>query len=276
MTRHAALAVLLLAALCAPALADDCRHSAPRSLALDFSGVRTVMFDVGPHTLRVDAGASAGGRIAGRACASDEDRLESLTLDARRDGDRLVVELGHDSNWSGLSLGNRYAYMTLDAGVPANVLVQLQVGSGDARVTGASSASADVGSGDVEVLRTSGRVTAKVGSGDVEVDDAGALHVLSIGSGDVEAANVRGEVDVGSIGSGDLTVRGAGGDVSIRSIGSGDADLADVTGSVAVGSVGSGDLGAHRIGGDLRVDSVGSGDLDHSGVSGRVEIPRKR
>jgi hypothetical protein len=276
MTRHAALAALLLAAVSAPVLAEDCQHSAPRSLDLDFDGVRSVMFDVGPHTLRVDAGPAATGQVEGRACASDEGRLQALTLEAARDGDKLVVRLGHDSNWSGISLGKRYAYMTLDASVPADVLVQLQVGSGDARVTGASAASADVGSGDAELLRIAGRVTAKVGSGDVEVDDAGALHVLSIGSGDLEAANVRGEVEVGSIGSGDFTLRGAGGDASIRSIGSGDADLADVAGSVDVGSVGSGDLDAHRIGGDLRVGSVGSGDLDHSGVAGRVEVPRKR
>ncbi|MDH5833800.1 DUF4097 family beta strand repeat-containing protein [Luteimonas kalidii] len=276
MTRHTALAVLLLATASAPALAENCRHSAPRSLDLDFGGVRTVMFDVGPHTLRIDASPTPTGRVEGRACASDEGRLDALTLDSRRDGDKLVVRLAHDSNWSGLSLGNRYAYMILDASVPADVLVQLQVGSGDARVTGASAASTDVGSGDVEVLRTSGRVTAKVGSGDVEVDDAGALHVLSIGSGDLEAANVRGEVEVGSIGSGDFTLRGAGGDVAIRSIGSGDAELADVTGSVSLGSVGSGDLDAHRVGGDLRVDSIGSGDVDHSDVAGRVELPRKR
>ncbi|WP_202843489.1 DUF4097 family beta strand repeat-containing protein [Luteimonas saliphila] len=277
MTRPATLALLLLAAVSAPALADDkCRHSAPRSLDLDFTGVTAVVFHVGPHTLRIDAGASPTGAVRGRACASEADRLDALRLTQERSGGKLVVRLEHDSKWSGITLGNRYAYMTLEANVPDDLLVQLDVGSGDGRVEGASAVSADVGSGDVEVRRTRGRVTAKVGSGDVKVDDAGELRILSIGSGDVEAGNLRGDVEVGSIGSGDFTLRRAIGGVTIRSIGSGDAELADVGGSVSVGSIGSGDLEVERAGGDLTVSSIGSGDVDHVGIAGTVSLPRKR
>lgn len=277
MTRPATLALLLLAAASAPALADDkCRHSAPRSLDLDLEGVTAVMFHVGPHNLRVDASASATGAVRGRACASDADRLDALTLTQERSGGKLVVRLEHDNDWSGLTLGNRYAYMTLEASVPAELMVQLDVGSGDGRVDGASAVSADVGSGDVEVFRTRGRVTAQVGSGDILVDDAGELRVLSIGSGDVEAEDLRGDVEVGSIGSGDFSLARATGNVTIRSIGSGDAELADVGGSVSLGSIGSGDLDVTGVGGDLTVSSVGSGDVDHSGVTGTVSLPRKR
>src|SRR5690606_7112450 len=278
MSRYATLALLLLATASAPALADECAHSAPRNLDLDFAGVKSVLFEIGPHKLRVEAVPAASGKVAGRACASDPGHLERLTLAQERSGDKLVVRLQRDDGWSGLSFGKRYryAYLELDANVPDNVLVQLDVGSGDAWATGAAALSADVGSGDVDLRRTRGRVTAKVGSGDVRVDDAGSLHVLSIGSGDVEAANVRGDADVGSIGSGDFRLRRADGSVKIGSIGSGDAELSDIGGSVHVGSIGSGDLDINGVDGDLVVASVGSGDIDHGGVRGKVDVPRKR
>ena len=274
--RHVPLALLLLAAAAAPAFADDCAHSAPRSLDLDFAGVKSVRFDVGPHKLRVDAGAGAGGTVGGRACASDPGYLERLRVTQERSGDKLVVRLQRDENWGGLTLGKRYAYLQLDAKVPDDVLVQLDVGSGDAWATGASALSADVGSGDVDVRRTRGRVTVKVGSGDVTVEDAGALHVLSVGSGDVEATNVRGDTEVGSIGSGDFSLAQGGGDVRIGSIGSGDADVERISGSVTVDSIGSGDLNVEQVTGSLTLRSKGSGDVSHSGVGGKVDIPRKR
>lgn len=276
MSRYATLALLLLATASAPALADECAHSAPHTLDLDFAGVKSVLFEIGPHKLRVEAAPVASGKVAGRACASDPGYLEHLSLAQERSGNKLVVRLRRDDGWSGLSFGKRYAYLELDANVPDSVLVQLDVGSGDAWATGAAALSADVGSGDVDLRRTQGRVSAKVGSGDIRVDDAGSLHVLSIGSGDVEAANVRGDVEVGSIGSGDFRLRRADGSVKIGSIGSGDAELSDIGGSVHVGSIGSGDLDINGVGGDLVVSSVGSGDIDHGGVRGKVDVPRKR
>jgi len=269
--------VLALAAIAAPALADDkCSHSAPQNLALDLAGARTVLFEIGPHKLRVDASASPSGTLAGRACASSADRLDSLTVSQERSGDKLIVRLQREGDLSTFGFGNRYAYLTLEAGIPDDVLVQLDVGSGDAWVTGAAAASADVGSGDVDLRRIRDRATVKVGSGDVEIDDAGTLKVLSIGSGDVTASNLRGDAEVGSIGSGDFKLRRSSGSVSIQSIGSGDAELSSVAGSVRVGSIGSGDLEVREIGGDLGVSSLGSGDIDHAGVKGAVDVPRRR
>ena len=268
---------LALAVFATPALAEDkCSHSAPRNLTLDLAGAKTVMFEVGPHKLRVDASASPDGALTGRACASDADRLGSLTVTQERNGDKLVVRLQREGELSGFGFGNRYAYLTLQAGVPDDVLVQLDVGSGDAWVTGAAAASADVGSGDVELKRVRNRATVKVGSGDVDVDDAGTLKVLSIGSGDVTASNLRGDAEVGSIGSGDFKLRRSSGGVSIQSIGSGDAELSDIAGSVSVGSIGSGDLEVRDVNGGLGVSSIGSGDVDHAGVRGAVDLPRRR
>ena len=268
---------LALAAIAAPAFADDkCSHSAPQNLALDIASAKTVRFEIGPHKLRVDASASPSGTLTGRACASSADRLDSLKVSQQRSGDKLIVRLQREGDLSAFGFGNRYAYLTLEAGVPDDVLVQLEVGSGDAWVTGAAAASADVGSGDVELKRIRNRATVKVGSGDVDIDDAGALKVLSIGSGDVTASNLRGDAEVGSIGSGDFKLRRSSGSVSIQSIGSGDAELSGIAGSVSVGSIGSGDLEVRDVGGGLSVSSLGSGDIDHAGVRGAVDLPRRR
>ena len=295
MTRVLMLACALASPLAAQADDGACRHSDPRQLTLDMDGVSRVMFDVGPHKLRLDASPGADGALSGRACASSDGWLESLKVEQRRDGDRLHVRLYRDSPMRGIFLGRTYARLDLAGSIPDSVLVQLQVGSGDAWVTGASAMSADVGSGDVEARTIAGLVTVKVGSGDIELDDIGSLNVLSIGSGDVEAGRIRGDLEVGSIGSGDLEVRGIGGNPRVGSIGSGDANLYEVRGNVSIGSIGSGDARLRDIGGSGDINSVGSGDIEvrdvggdltvfskgsgairHEGVAGSVDVPRRR
>lgn len=274
MMRTLLLPLLLLAS--APAFADQCRHSAPRELALDLDGVKTVLFEIGHNELRVDARPGAKGMLQGRACASSEGALDRLGATQQRSGDKLVVRIAREGMAGGIFFGNNYAYMQLSVDVPDDVMVQLDVGSGDAWVAGASALSADVGSGDVEASRIKGPVTADVGSGDIVLRDIGSLRVLSIGSGDVEAEGVRGDVEVGGIGSGDFTLDRAGGRVEIGSIGSGSADISRAGGLVEVDSIGSGDVDVADSTGGLTVRSVGSGDIEHRNVSGPIDIPRKR
>lgn len=274
----AALALAALAMLPMAAVAQDspqCRHSQPRDLALQLEGIRTVRFEIGNSKLRVEGAARPDPTLRGRACASSESALAALVLEQKREGDTLHVTMRRASNATGW-MGNQYAWLDLTGQLPTQVLVQAVVGSGDAWVTGVDAASADVGSGDAELRRIAGRVTAKVGSGDISIDEAGELKVLSIGSGDVEARGVRGAVEIGSVGSGDFKLERGGGDVRIGSIGSGDVELRDVAGSVRVESIGSGDLDVRGVGGDLDVQSKGSGGIDHRDVRGTVNLPRRR
>jgi DUF4097 and DUF4098 domain-containing protein YvlB len=271
------LGALLLLPLAAQASDDGhCKHSQPRKLQLDLSGVKTVVFDIGGNDLDVRASASPGNKVDGRACASSEKELDRLVLTQEKAGDRLLVHARREGNFGGIFLGNHYAYMKLQASVPDSVAVQLKVGSGDASVDGARTASVDTGSGDVRVSRVRGELTAAIGSGDLEAEDIGSLHLRSVGSGDATFRNVRGASKVGSIGSGDLGIRTTGGPVEIGSVGSGDVELANIGGNVTVGSIGSGDLDADGVRGDLSVRSIGSGDIDHRGVTGRADLPRKR
>lgn len=271
---------LLLSLLLAPTLAlaqqPHCAHSEPRDLSLDLAGVKTVVIEVGPHDLDLVSSAGAAGRLQGRACASDAERLKAMTLTQSKAGDKLIVKaFRNDGNNFNLFGKSNYAYLDLTGTLPDHIAVQLKVGSGDARVTGAPIFSADVGSGDVEASRIRGLAAASVGSGDVTFRDVGSLQVVSVGSGDLSASGVRGPVKVGSIGSGDFELSDVQGAVRIDSIGSGDASVSNVTGNVVLGSLGSGDFEAKDIRGNLTVESKGSGSVDHRGVTGSVTLPRK-
>jgi len=268
-----AFALLPLALFAGQAFADECRHTEPHNLTLDFTGVKTVMFDIGPNELTVTASPGAKGAVQGKACASNPDRLKELSLTQKRVGDKIIVT-AERADLLSISFGSsNYAYLSLNATVPDNVLVQLDVGSGDARVSGAAALSADVGSGDVEARNIRGLVTADVNSGDIELDTIGSLKVLSVGSGALKARRVKTNVEAGSVGSGDIDLRDVGGNVSIESVGSGGFEANRVGGNVIAGKIGSGGLDAHDVGGNLTVRRVGSGGVDHSGVKGTVSVP---
>lgn len=273
MRKTFALCALLLPGL---AMADDCKYSEPRELALDLSGIKAVLLDVQQNNIQLTGAAGGGYALRGRACASDADMLKELTLRQRRDGDTLVVTLKHEGKIHGISAGNRYAYLNVAGSIPANLPVQLQLGSGDAEISGVASLDAKVGSGDLHAHDLRGAVSATVGSGDIDLRNVGSVALPTLGSGDVTARQVGGDVRIGTVGSGDLSVHGVRGAVQIGSIGSGDAQLREVAGNVTVQSVGSGDLEVGGVGGNLSVERVGSGDVRHSGVRGSVSIPKPR
>jgi DUF4097 and DUF4098 domain-containing protein YvlB len=254
---------------------DRCEHSAPRDSVMNLSGIKTVVFDIGPHELSVTGGKTSSGSIRGKACASDVKRLADLVVTQQREGDKLIVRaerkgLLNKGSWS----GKHYGYLVLAATIPDSLAVQVRLGSGDVVVDGVASLSADVGSGDLEARHVRGVFYADLGSGGIHASDIGALHVVTVGSGDLSARDIRGAARVGEVNSGDLTIANANGRVEIGSIGSGDATLSNIAGDVTVDSIGSGDLQANGIGGDLVVDSVGSGSVGHRNVNGQVRIPK--
>lgn len=265
--------LLFLLPAAAFAASPECRHTQPRDLQLDLAGVKAVVFEVESHDLEIQSSANAKAELKGRACASDTKLLDQLRLTQRKSGDKLYVSLHREGMSGGLFFGKNYAYLKLAGTLPDNVTVQLKVGSGDARVSGAPVVSADVGSGDVEASNIRGLFVAKVGSGDITVDDAGSLQVISVDSGDLVAKRIRGPVKVGEIGSGDFSLDGAKGEVGIGSIGSGDVAIREVTGNLSVDSLGSGDIDVSGIRGDFSLRSKGSGSISHNGVGGRVSVP---
>lgn len=273
MRKLSLLTLLLLAPVAAFAATPECKHSEPRNLTLDLSGVKAVVFDIAANDLTVEAIAGAKPALGGQACASNEKSLQQLKLTQHKAGDKLYVTARREGSSGGLFLGSNYAYLKLAATLPDNLMVQLKVGAGDAVVTGAPLLSADVGSGDVEAKHIRGLVAATVGSGDISLEDIGSLHVISVGSGDLSARKVRGPARIGSVGSGDFELDGAAGDVEIGSVGSGDARVSGVQGNVKVASVASGDVEVDDVRGDLSVGSKSSGSVSHNRIDGRVNVP---
>jgi DUF4097 and DUF4098 domain-containing protein YvlB len=253
---RAFLASLLLLVPLAGHAADRCAFEAPVNMNLDLAGVRGVRIQVNSFDLHVSGRADARKLdIHGRACASDRAMLDGLTVDQRREGDQLVLELGGGRRTGFRLFGGGYTSLDVTVQLPAGLPLKVDVGSGDADVNGVSQLDSHVGSGDLHVRNVAGRFVTGVGSGDVEANDVGSL-------------------EVGSVGSGDLSVTGIGGDARVGSIGSGDVRLRDVRGSVHVDTLGSGDLDVDGVGGDLSLGAKGSGDVSHRGVKGRVDVPR--
>lgn len=267
---------LLLAVASSTALADSCAFSAARNVEVDAAGLKAAVFRLGANDLKLE-GVPGLKRIEvrGKACASEQAALDGLNITQARSGDRLTVAVEDAARPSGL-FGSRYAYIDLEARVPAELLADILAGSGDAEVRGVSALTFKSGSGDLEARDVAGPVSVEVGSGDAELDTIGALTLHSAGSGDVHAKRVRGGVEVGRVGSGDLTFEEVGGDVRVERVGSGDVDLRGIGGSVTVGAIGSGDVTARGVRGDLTVESQRSGSVSHSDVSGRVSVPKRR
>ena len=249
------LASLLLLVPLAGHATDRCAFEAPRDMNIDLAGVRGVQIQVYSYALHVTGRADARKLdVHGRACASDRSMLDGLTVTQRREGDQLVLELGGGQR-SGFHLfGSSYSDLDVTVQLPADLPLTVDVGSGDAEVSGVRQLDSHVGSGDLHVRNVAGRFATGVGSGDVEANDVGSL-------------------EVGSVGSGDLTASGIGSDARVGSIGSGDVRLRNVRGSVRVDTLGSGDLDVDGVGGDLSVGAKGSGDVSHNGVKGRVQVP---
>ncbi|MEP7186808.1 MAG: DUF4097 family beta strand repeat-containing protein [Rhodanobacter sp.] len=252
--RHLLATALLLAPFAAFA-ASPCKYQAPRNLQLDLAGVHEVEISVNSQDLHLTGSESAKGfSLSGRACASDKSALEGLTVTHRRDGDRLLVDIGGDNHFSLSLFGSNYANLDVNVQLPAGLPVMVGVGSGDADVSGVRQLKSNVGSGDLHVRHISGAVSASVGSGDIDASDIGSLDLGSVGSGDFKGEGIRGDARVGSVGSGDVTLLRVGGSVHAQTLGSGDLQVRDVAGDFSLGA-------------------KGSGDVDHTGVKGKVSVP---
>ena len=249
------LAALLLAPLSAFA-ATPCKFEAARNLQLDLAGVTSVQVSVHSQALHLSASdGSEGPSLTGRACASDKSMLDQLQVTQQRDGDKLRVDIGATQNLSFNLFGSSYANLDVTMKLPADLPVNVSVGSGDADVRGMRELQSSVGSGDLSVRDIAGKFSTSVGSGDADAADIGSLDVGSVGSGDLKASGIKGDAKVGSIGSGDVTLRQVGGNVH-------------------AGTLGSGDLTVDGAAGDLTLGAKGSGDVNHSGVKGKVDVPR--
>jgi hypothetical protein len=246
--------LLLLGLAPSLALADNCRHEAARNLDIPREGAKIVGFELSSADVEIEGvKGMAGIEIRGRACASDEARLSEMTLEQRREGDRIVVvaQVGRKGNASWF--GNYYTGFRLRVKMAPELAVAIQSSSGDAQVDGVAAVQFDGSSGDLQVNDVPGEVSVGLSSGDVRAERIGPLNVRKISSGDLTARDIRGDARVASVSSGDVR-------------------LSDVRGEVTIGRAGSGDVSLREVGCDVRIGPVGSGDVNIDGVGGNLSL----
>jgi hypothetical protein len=262
--------VSLLALSLGAVAAGRCRYSKPVSARINASGLRSLQLKLGSADLQIqgDAGANQV-QVSGTACASNPAALKDMRVEANRNGNAGVIT-ARNRNFNLFG----YAYMKLQAHVPAALAVQIEDGSGDVGAERLASLDFHSGSGDLHAGDITGKLSLRLGSGDVHAHRVGSVELGSTGSGDVTVRGVSGNVLARQSGSGDLTFSDVKGDVRVGSSGSGDIEFNNIDGSVNVGSTGSGDVRANGVGGNFTVGATGSGEISHQGVKGRISVPR--
>ena len=271
MLRLACLSVLTLL----PALAGaECRYTADRNFDIPAAGLASVAFDLGSSDLVIEGVPGlAQVEVRGRACASEAEWLDQLTVDQHRSGDRVEITPhdGHDLHGSWTH--SNYAYVELRVRAPAKLAATIKGQSGDAEARNLAAVDFEASSGDFDASHIAGAISAEVSSGDVRGEDIGSVDIRSTASGDINLRNVHGDAVVDRTGSGDLRFDTVG-SVRVGSVGSGDVWVTNAAGDVSVESIGSGDVSVDGAGGNFHVGSKGSGDIDHRNVRGTVSVPR--
>lgn len=277
-----------------PALASSanatsrCDVSAPQSLALDLAGIEAVRFEVGRHTLHLEAGAQGDGQLSGRGCASNEELLKGLRIAQTRRGSTLVVHFEQD-NAANVFLGNskgRYAWLDMTVTLPSGFPVALALSSGKTVVRHVPALNASVSSGDLDASDITGDVTLALSSGNARLADIGPLSA-TVSSGNLIARDVAGPTRLtvssgdavlerigaltATLSSGDLRVTQTAGPVDL-SVASGEAELTNLKGDLRIGQVSSGEVDAREVAGAVTVDRLGSGDIRLRQIGGAVAV----
>jgi hypothetical protein len=268
--------LLICLVLAAPMLAaaGECRYSAERDFDVPAAGLAEVAFDLGSNDLVVEGTPGlANVEVRARACASDPAWVDALTIDQKRNGERLEITPRDGRKLHATWLGSQYAYIELHVRVPAGLGAVIRSESGDAEARGLAAVDFATSSGDLLAAHVAGELRAAVGSGDVRAEDVGSVDIARTGSGDIRLRDVRGPSEVGHAGSGDLVFDRVG-SVRIGSVGSGDVSVVRAGGDVSIDSIGSGNVSVDDVEGAFHVGSHGSGDIDHRNVRGSVSIPR--
>lgn len=234
---------------------NNCRYDAERSATVNAGGARLLDVDAGAGGLRIEGKPGLTEvRIRGHACASDRDLLDDIKLEARREGDRIIIRANKQdddnrSNW----LGNHYRTLDVVMEVPAGIAASIDDGSGEMYLSALGNTEIDDGSGEIEG-HDLGAVRLDDGSGSITLTDVRGAVEIQDGSGEIELRNIGGAIDIDD-GSGEINVRGARNNVRV--------------------SDSSGGISVMDVAGDFIVREDGSGEIDYENVRGKVDIPKR-
>lgn len=237
----------------------DERATVERSYDAD---VQAISIEDAVGSIAVTTGSSFS--VRGEKLAASDDGIDALSLNERRDGDRLVLEtsLG-DGPWPTGWL--RRPTFDLAVEVPDDVRVsRSETASGDVEiesVAGPISARAD--GGDLYLSGVRGAVDARTDSGDVIVRDVDAPITARSDAGSITVDGVVQDVRT-STGGVETTVRETDGAPSIVS------DTGDV--SIALASALDATISVTTDAGVLETYGAGFADVETSGSGGTVVV----
>ena len=208
-----------------------------RDLAVDASGIETLIINVGAGSLDV---------VGVDGLDAVEVKATIVIPDVSEDKGRKIVEKDLVLTLESAS-GKAVLKSEIDTrfwGSGSSGRVDLEV-----RAPSTLAVSIDDGSGSMDVSNFSGDVRIDDGSGSIDVKNVGALDIDD-GSGSIDVSGARGDVYVND-GSGSITIESVSGTVTID----------DGSGSIKVSDVSE----------DLIIVDDGSGSLSFSNVRGTVE-----
>jgi hypothetical protein len=267
-----ALRVALLSAICAPAIADQCRFSSDRTTS--FSGaIKRVVISAEAGHLKVTGNSSGGINAIGRACASSEGALARITLESRREVDTVYLTVTIGGGMSDMFTFNRYAALDLEVTVPKSAQLNITDTSGNIELSDVGQSTLVDQSGDLVLKNVNGDVEISDEAGDARVIGVAGNVLLKDGAGNIEIEDVRGNVRITRDTSGDVSVTKVGGSVEIVDDGAGNITAREITNNVTVGKDGAGDINVSEVGGDFIVTTDSTGTILHDQVRGSVHIP---
>lgn len=260
------------AAFALPPRGDDCRHGAERKATSPAAGITRVVIHGTAGFLHVEGRPNVAEITAmGRACTSDRDFLDDITLTARRSGSELHIDAHIPEKV--VIFGFFEARLDFGVVVPQNVPIVIEDGSGSLKVWNIASADVEDGSGSMNIRNVSGSLQIRDGSGEIEIEGVGGNVEIEDGSGEIVLRGVTGNVEIED-GSGDIDIARVGGAVTIGEDGSGSIEIEQVKRSVVIDDDGSGSINVADIGGDFLVHRKGSGVIHDARVAGKVSVPR--
>jgi hypothetical protein len=253
-----ALIALSSATLATTASAQRDDYTESRDANVSASGAKLIRVDARAGFLRVTGKPGINEvRIKGSAHSSEKGWLEDIQLEAKREGENVIVRVKIPEMRDNWGWGNNHRYLDLTIEVPQGMAMDILDSSGDIDVRGVGALDIEDSSGEIELADISGAV---------HIDDS---------SGGIRLEHARGDVTV-SDNSGDIELRDITGSVIIDEDSSGEIDVTDVTGTVRVRRDSSGSIYVAKVGGDFVVDRDGSGEIEYRDVKGKVDVPVRR
>jgi hypothetical protein len=268
----------LIALLAVPAGAagmfddDECRHTAPRNASTPAAGISRVVIHGEAGSLKVDGVQNAPQiAVTGKACTSEDDFLERMTLTLRKSGSTLHIEARIPDKT--VIFGFFSARLDFAVTLPAGLPVEIEDGSGLIQLANTGATTIEDGSGAIEVRGVRGRLEVSDGSGSIDIDGVSGPVSIEDGSGEILVRNV-GAIEIED-GSGSISIAHADGAVRIREDGSGSIVVRSARGEVTIDEDGSGSIHVTDVGGDFVVGRKGSGHITHDRVAGKLSLPRE-